>query len=95
MPILAPKKAVRQPITTRLERAIRCAFSKIGASRIRIIGPEMTNVQACKRLDTGVGPSIAATSQLSRKICADFAITANVKTILISVIELNSLSHNT
>ena len=51
-----------------------CVIPPLGVTAIApiIICPTVTIVAACISDDTGVGPSIASTSQIYKPICADF-----------------------
>ena len=71
--IVAAKNAVRPPIITIINRAIG-ANSNRGEQRIIRNTPAVTNVAACIKADTGVGPSIASGNQVCNPIWADLPI---------------------
>lgn len=69
-PTLAAKNAVREPtmVTT---NNIEGLFSKKYEQRIIKKTPAVTNVAACIKAETGVGPSIASGNQTCNPIWAD------------------------
>ena len=51
----------------------------MGENLINKYTPAVTIVDECNRLDTGVGPAIAAANQVCKEICADLALAATIK----------------
>ena len=77
-PQAAPSRAVIEPYQITTIRAVE-ECSNIGEILMRMYTPAVTIVLECYRLDTGVGPAIAALYHTFSPIWADLAEAARIK----------------